>query len=159
MLPARKAFYLPKGVEFAEAGVTTYAVATDRHVFKERAKTKPNQTVLVLGAGWGGGIHTVQMAKVFGNRVMGADVSDEKLQKIKQNGADEVIELKGKDMAQEVRKVTNGKGVDTEVDMVCTQETIKGCTKSLARDGRLVLVGVPRNITSLDFNTTPTNSV
>jgi alcohol dehydrogenase, propanol-preferring len=151
-VPGRNAIQIPEGVGFAEAGITTDAVATNWHVFKERAKTKPNDTVLVSGAGGGVGIHAVQLAKVFGARVIGADISENRLRKVKEYGADEVINVKDKDLAQEVRKMTGGKGVDTAVDTVSTKETIEGCIKSLARGGRMVLVGVPRDITSLDFN-------
>jgi len=42
--------------------------------------------------------------------------------------------------------------VDTAVDTVSTKGTIESCIKSLARGGRLVIVGVPRDITSLEFN-------
>jgi propanol-preferring alcohol dehydrogenase len=151
-IPQRNVIQIPDGVGFAEAGVATDAVATNWHVFKERAKTKPNDTILVSGAGGGVGIHAVQVAKIFGAHVIGADISDDKLQKVKEYGADEVIHVKGKDLAQEVRRVTGGKGVDTAVDMVSSKETIEGCIKSLGRGGRLVVVGIPNDITSLDFN-------
>jgi len=151
-IPERNAIHIPEGVGFAEAGITTDAVATNWHVFKERAKTKPNDTVLVVGAAGGVGIHCTQVAKVFGAHVIGADVSDEKLKKVKEYGADEVINIQGKDLAQEVRKATGGKGVNTAVDMVCTKETIEGSIQALGRGGRLVVVGVPRDIASLNFN-------
>lgn len=152
-IPQQNIIQIPEGIGFAEAGITTDAVATNWHVFKERAKTKPNDVVLVSGAGGGVGIHAVQVAKVFGARVIGTDISHEKLAKVKEYGADEVINVKGKDLAQEVRRITNGKGVDTAVDMVSTKETIEGCIKSLARGGRMVVVGVPRTeIASLNFN-------
>jgi D-arabinose 1-dehydrogenase-like Zn-dependent alcohol dehydrogenase len=151
-VPGRNAIHIPEGVGFAEAGITTDAVATNWHVFKERAKTRPNDTVLVSGAGGGVGIHTVQVAKVFGARVIGADISDEKLEKVKEYGADEVINVKGKDLGEEVRKRTKGRGVDAAVDMVGTKETIEGCIRALARGGTFVAVGTPRDITSLNFN-------
>jgi D-arabinose 1-dehydrogenase-like Zn-dependent alcohol dehydrogenase len=151
-IPARNAIPIPEGVGFAEAGVTTDAVATNWHVFQERAKIKPTDVVLVSGAGGGVGIHTVQVAKVFGAQVIGVDIADEKLEKVKEYGADEVINVKGKDLAEEVRKKTKGRGVDAAVDMVCTRETIEGCVKALGRGGTFVAVGVPRNITSLNFN-------
>jgi alcohol dehydrogenase, propanol-preferring len=151
-IPARNVVKIPEGVGFAEAGVTTDAVATNWHVFKERAKTKPNDTVLIVGAGGGVGIHAVQVAKVFGAQVIGVDVSDEKLKKVKEYGADEVINVKGKDLAQEVRKATGGRGVDTAVDMVSTKETLEGSIKALDRGGRLVVVGVSRDIASVNFN-------
>ena len=111
--------------------MTTDAVATNWHVFKERTKTKPNDVVLVVGAGGGVGIHTVQVAKVFGAHVIGVDITDEKLEFAKEHGADEVINVTGKKMAQEVLRITAGAGVDAVVDMVSTRDTIEESIKSL----------------------------
>jgi D-arabinose 1-dehydrogenase-like Zn-dependent alcohol dehydrogenase len=151
-LPERNILPIPEGVGFAEAGITTDAVATNWHVFKERCKTKPNDRVLVIGAGGGVGVHTVQVAKVFGAHVIGVDVSDEKLELAEKNGADEVINVDGGDMSRKVMKITAGSGVDAVVDMVCTKETLEEGIKSLGVGGTLVVVGVPQNVTSLDFD-------
>jgi propanol-preferring alcohol dehydrogenase len=151
-LPERNVLPIPEGVGFAEAGITTDAVATNWHVFKERCKTKPNDRVLVIGAGGGVGVHTIQVAKVFGAHVIGVDVSDEKLELAKKHGADEVINVDGEDMSRKVMKITAGGGVDAVVDMVCTKETLEEGIKSLGVGGTLVVVGVPQNVTSLDFD-------
>ena len=150
-IPERNVLPIPEGVDFAEAGVTTDAVATNWHVFKERCKTKPNDRVLVVGAGGGVGIHTVQVAKAFGAYVIGADVSEEKLDLAKEYGADEVIDVKEKDMAEEVLRITAGKGADSVVDMVSTKQTLEQGIRSLGVSGTLVLVGVAQNVQSLDF--------
>lgn len=151
-LPERNVLPIPEGVGFAEAGITTDAVATNWHVFKERCKTKPNDRVLVIGAGGGVGVHTIQVAKVFGAHVIGVDVSDEKLELAEKHGADEVINVDGEDMSRKVMKITAGGGVDAVVDMVCTKETLEEGIKSLGVGGTLVVVGVPQNVTSLDFD-------
>lgn len=150
-LPERNILPIPEGVGFAEAGITTDAVATNWHVFKERCKTKPNDRVLVVGAGGGVGIHAVQVAKVFGAQVIGVDVSDEKLELAQKYGADEVINVAGKEMSQEVMKITAGGGVNAVVDMVSTRQTLEAGIKSLGVGGTLVVVGVPYEVTSLDF--------
>ena len=150
-LPERNILPIPEGVGFAEAGITTDAVATNWHVFKERCKTKPNDRVLVVGAGGGVGIHAVQVAKVFGAQVIGVDVSDEKLELAQKYGADEVINVAGKEMSQEVMKITAGGGVNAVVDMVSTRQTLEAGIKSLGVGGTLVVVGVPQEVTSLDF--------
>lgn len=150
-IPERNVLPIPEGVGFAEAGVTTDAVATNWHVFKERIKTKPNDVVLVVGAGGGVGIHAVQVAKVFGAHVIGVDVTDEKIEFAKQHGADDVINVVGKKMSAEVGKITAGAGVDAVVDMVSTRDTIEESIQSLGRGGTLVLVGVPHGVDSLKF--------
>lgn len=141
-VPARNVVVIPNDVGFAEAGITTDAIATPWHVAKERASIKPNDTVLVVGAGGGVGIHMVQVAKVFGACVIGVDVSDEKLAVVKQYGADEVINAKDKDVVEEVKKLTNGKGVNVVVDFVGMKDTLEGAINSLAVAGTLVVVGV-----------------
>jgi len=151
-IPERNVLPIPEGVGFAEAGVTTDAVATNWHIFKERAKIKPNELVLVVGAGGGVGIHAVQMAKAFGAHVIGADVSDERLELAREHGSDEVINVTGKEMAKEVMRITDGQGVNAAVDMVGSKRTLEESIKSLGRSGTLVLVGVPiGGFKSLDF--------
>ena len=150
-IPERNVIPIPEGIGFAEAGVTTDAVATNWHVFKERCKTRPNDRVLVVGAGGGVGIHTVQVAKVFGAHVIGVDIADEKLSLAKEYGADEVINVSGKEMSKEVMKLTEDRGVDAVVDMVSTKHTLEQGIRSLGVSGTLVLVGVAQNVPSLEF--------
>lgn len=151
-VPQRNCIHIPNGISFVDAGVTTDAVATNWHVFKERAKTKPNDIVLVVGAGGGVGIHCVQVAKVFGAKVIGVDLSDDKLEVAKRYGCDVVINVLDKDLAEEVLKATDGHGVDCAVNMVSTSQTINGSIGALSRGGTLVLVGAPRDVKSLNFN-------
>ena len=141
-VPGRNVIQIPDEVGFAEAGITSDAIASPWHVAKERAKIKPNDTVLVVGAGGGVGIHMVQVAKVFGARVIGVDVSDDKLAVVKQVGADDVINSKEKDLAGEVKTLTGGMGVNAAVDMVGTKETIEGAINSLAKAGTMVMLGI-----------------
>lgn len=150
-MPERNVIVIPEGIGFAEAGVTTDAVATNWHVFKERCKTKPNDSVLVIGAGGGVGIHTVQVAKAFGAHVIGADVSEEKLALAESYGADQVINVKGKEMSREILRVTGGKGVEAVVDMVGSKQTIEEGFRSLGRGGTLVLVAVPRGFSDFEL--------
>jgi propanol-preferring alcohol dehydrogenase len=151
-VPERNCIHIPDGVSFIDAGVTTDAVATNWHVFKERAKTKPNDIILVVGAGGGVGIHCVQVAKVFGAQVIGVDVSSDKLEMAKRYGCDVVINVLDKDLAKEVLRATDGHGVDCAVLTVSTSRTMSGSIEALSRGGTLVLVGRPRDVKSLDFD-------
>lgn len=152
-VPERNCIPIPEAIGFMEAGVTTDAVATNWHVFKERAKIRPDDVVLVVGAGGGVGIHCVQVARVFGARVIGADISDEKLEMARHYGCEVVINVRGKDMAEEVLMATGGRGVDCAVDMVSAGQTMSDSIKVLARGGTYVLVGVPQDIKTLNFDT------
>jgi D-arabinose 1-dehydrogenase-like Zn-dependent alcohol dehydrogenase len=140
-VPARNLVQIPEGVGFAEAGIAADAIATPWHVASERARIKPNDVVLVIGAAGGLGIHMVQVAKAFGAQVIGADVSDERLGKVKEYGADEIINVRSKDPIEEAKRLTKGRGVDCSVDTVGTAETMRAGIGSLARGGTVVLLG------------------
>ena len=90
-LPIRNLCHIPPEVGYVDAAVTADAVATPVHVLQERAHVRASETVLVLGAGGGVGIHMVQMAKVLGARVIAVDITAEKLALAKETGADELI--------------------------------------------------------------------
>ena len=103
-VPAANLCHLPPGIPFPEASVISDAVATPLHACRQEAKVGPGDNVLVIGAGGGVGIHAVQMAKLCGGRVLAADISPLKLDLAKVLGADEIIDAKEKDIAQEVRR-------------------------------------------------------
>src|SRR5581483_8091091 len=61
------------GVGLHEAAIAADAIATPYHVFAERARVKPGQTVAVIGAGGGVGVHMALMAGAFGARVVAVE--------------------------------------------------------------------------------------
>jgi len=94
-----------------------------------------------VGAGGGVGIHAVQMAKLSGGWVLAADITDDKLAAAKDSGADELIDVRRGDLAAQVSKLTARRGVDAAIDFVASKETLDGSLRSLARAGRLVIIG------------------
>ena len=141
-LPVRNVCPIPPAVSDVDAAVTADAVATPVHVLRERAQLRAPDTVLVVGAGGGVGIHMVQMAKVLGaSRVIAVDINAEKLALAKQNGADEIINSREVGFDEEVRRLTEGRGIDVVVEMVGLTETMERSLRSLGTGGRLVLVG------------------
>lgn len=142
-VPAENVFKLPKEVPFEEACIVADAIATPLHVVRERAKVRPLEVVVVVGAGGGVGIHVVQMAKLFGGRVIGVDILKEKLDKVKEVGGDEVINVKdAPEFDEEVKRLTDGRGADVVIDFVCREETIEAGFRSLATSGRQVILAV-----------------
>jgi propanol-preferring alcohol dehydrogenase len=152
-VPERNCIHIPDQVGFVDAGITTDAVATNWHVFKERAMSKPNDVVLVVGAGGGLGIHCVQMAKVFGAYVIGVDRSYEKLKIAMEYGCNLAINTEDGDITRQILDATNGRGVGCAVDMVGTSQTMEDSIRLLSRGGILVVVGVPRAVEFIKFNT------
>jgi len=109
---------------------------------RERARLNPHDTVLLIGAGGGVGIHGLQVAKLFGARVIAADVSDEKLQLAREWGADETINVHAvASLAAEAKRLTDGRGVDAAVDYAGYSGTFQAAIDSLGTGGRAVIIG------------------
>jgi propanol-preferring alcohol dehydrogenase len=140
-IPAANVTPVPAGVSDIDAAVATDAIATPYHACREEARVGPGDAVLIVGAGGGVGIHGVQMAKLCGGWVVAADVTDEKLAAAKACGADAVVDVRRGDLATQVRQATDGRGVDAAIDFVASRETLEGALGSLARAGRLVIIG------------------
>jgi D-arabinose 1-dehydrogenase-like Zn-dependent alcohol dehydrogenase len=140
-VPALNLCKIPEGVSDLEAAVATDALATPVHACREEARIGPGDRVLVVGAGGGVGIHAVQVAKLCGGWVLGADVADDKLEMVKAVGGDAVIDARGGDLAKEAISRTSGQGVDAALDFVASAETLEACVRALAPGGRLVIVG------------------
>jgi D-arabinose 1-dehydrogenase-like Zn-dependent alcohol dehydrogenase len=140
-IPALNVTPIPPGVSDMDAAVATDAIATPYHACREEARVGPGDTVLIIGAGGGVGIHGVQMAKLCGGWVLGADVTDDKLAAATEYGADALIDARSGDLAAQVKRATDGCGADAVFDFVASRETLDAGMKSLARAGRLVIIG------------------
>lgn len=142
-LPVENFLKIPENLDYEAAAMATDAVNTNWHCMKERAKVNPHDDVLLIGVGGGLGIHGLQVAKLFGARVIAADVSDEKLELARKWGADEVINVRSvSDTVKEVMRLTDSKGVDVAIDYVGHGETFQFAFDSLATAGRAVVIGV-----------------
>ncbi len=139
-VPAANAVPLPDGVSYDAAAAVTLATLTTWHMLVSRARLKAGETVLVLAAGSGIGSAAIQIAKLSGARVIATASTDEKLRRARDLGADETINYREQDFLQEVRRLTEKRGVDVVVEHVGaeTWEKSVGC---LARAGRLVICG------------------
>jgi propanol-preferring alcohol dehydrogenase len=140
-IPALNVTPIPAGVSDLDAAVAADAIATPYHACREEARVGPGDTVLIIGAGGGVGIHGVQMAKLCGGWVIGADITDDKLAAAKECGADALVDSRRGDLAAQVKQATDGRGVDAVIDFVASRETLEAGMKSLARAGRLVIIG------------------
>ncbi len=143
-LPAHIFIKLPEALDWrahpAEIGVITDALATPYKVLR-RAHVAPGETVAVIGAGGGVGIHQVMMAAWANARVIAVDVAAEKFSACRKAGAEAVIDPRGVDLAAALRDATDGHGVDVVVDYVCTAATLEAGVNALGRRGRLVILG------------------
>ena len=140
-IPALNLVRIPVEVSDRDACVAADAIATPLHACREEARIGPGDTVVVVGAGGGVGIHMVQMAKLCGGRVLAADLADAKLEMARNVGADEVIDVRRGDLTKQVAALTDGRGVDAAIDVVASRQTLEASLASLARGGRLVVIG------------------
>ena len=130
----------PENLSFEEAAAVPLVFQTAWHMLVDRAQLQPGEDVLVLGAGSGVGSAAIQIAKFFGARVITTAGSDAKLEKARQLGAEHVINHKSQKIRDEVRRITNKRGVDVVFEHVGTA-TWDDSLASLALAGRLVTCG------------------
>lgn len=140
VLPAANWLAVPEGIAPEQATAIPDAIATPFHVSR-RAAIGPGDRVLVVGAGGGVGIHMVQMASVFGGRVVGVDLGEAKLRAVEQAGAAGAVDFGdgGDEAVQHVRRAAGG-APTVAVDFVGSPQTLEFCLRCLDRRGRLVAV-------------------
>jgi NADPH:quinone reductase-like Zn-dependent oxidoreductase len=130
----------PENLKWEEAASIPLVFQTAWHMLLARAELQPGEDVLILGAGSGVGTAAIQIAKFFGARVIATAGSDEKLAKAKELGADHLINHKTQKIRDEVRRITNKRGVDVVFEHVGIA-TWDDSLASLAASGRLVTCG------------------
>ena len=139
-VPASNCVRIPDGLSFAEATVVA------RHfplAFGEahKAGLKEGEWALVMGAAGGLGSCLVQVAKILGARVIAGAGADERVEMGLSLGADFGINYRQQDLEAEVKRITEGRGVDVVFENIGDPATFSAAFNSLARDGRLVTVG------------------
>src|SRR5213080_2187147 len=130
----------PKNLSWPEAAALPLVTLTAWHMLVARADVQPGENVLVHAAGSGVGSLGIQIAKLRGARVITTAGSDEKLAKARDFGADETINYTNDDWPKEVKRITNGRGVDVVFEHT-GEATWPGSILSLKKGGRLVTCG------------------
>ena len=140
VVPGRNLIRLPGRLSFEEAAGVPLVFLTAWQMVVDRAKVTPGETVLVLGAGSGVGTAAMQIARLYGARVIAASGSDDKLQKARALGADEGIDLSRSNLRDEVRRLTGKRGADVVIEHV-GKATFEQSLLCLTWGGRLVTCG------------------
>jgi NADPH:quinone reductase-like Zn-dependent oxidoreductase len=138
--PAVNVIPMPANLSFEEAAAVPLVFLTAWHMLIMRARLKPDDTVLVLGAGSGVGSAAIQIAKIAGARVIATAGSEAKLQKARELGADDTFLHMIEHWSREVKRLTDRRGVDVVVEHV-GDATWQESLASLAVGGRLVTCG------------------
>jgi len=137
--PAAQCLPVPKGMSLKEAAglpETFFTVWTN--VF-ERGRLAKGETILVHGGSSGIGTTAIQLAHAFGARVFTTAGTDEKCAFCRKIGAHEAINYKTQDFVEEVRRLTDKKGVDLVLDMV-GGDYVERNIRCLGLEGRLVQI-------------------
>lgn len=140
VVPAANIFSKPAHLTFEEAASIPLVFTTALHMILTRAQLRFGETVLVNAAGSGVGVAAIQVVKLHGGRVIASAGSDVKLAKANELGADAGINYTTHDLAEEARRLTDGRGVDMVVEHV-GGEIMEKSIKALARNGRVVTCG------------------
>jgi NADPH:quinone reductase-like Zn-dependent oxidoreductase len=140
VVPARNLIPIPPGLTFEQVAAIPLVFLTAWQMVVERARVQPGETVVVLGAGSGVGTAAIQIARLYGARVIAVSGSAEKLAMARELGAEEGINLSLADLKEEVKHLTSRKGADVVVEHV-GKATWEQSVLCLARGGRLVTCG------------------
>lgn len=161
VVPARAAYRLPEERSFEEGAALLLTYATSIHALLDRGKLQAGQTLLVLGAAGGVGLAAVELGKAYEARVIAAVSSEEKAQAARDAGADEAIvypqgpfDKDGqKALAQLFKEAVGPAGADVIYDPVGGDYT-EAALRSIAWEGRFLVVGFPAGIARLPLNLT-----
>ncbi|MBI2646304.1 MAG: alcohol dehydrogenase catalytic domain-containing protein, partial [Deltaproteobacteria bacterium] len=115
-VPRQNLLPYPKNLKFEEAASMPLTFLTVWQMLVKKAQVKPGDWVLVLAAGSGIGVAAIQIARLFGATVIATASSDEKLKKAQELGAEFLINYSVQDFYEEVKKITNDRGVDIVVE-------------------------------------------
>ena len=158
--PARL-YRLPEGRSFAEGASLILTYGTTIHALLDRGHLKAGQTLLVLGAAGGVGLAAIELGKAFGATVVAAVSSDEKAAAAKAAGADTVIVYprgpfdkdQSKALAEQFKAAVGKGGADVIYDPV-GGDYAEPALRSIAWEGRYLVVGFPAGIPKLPLNLT-----
>lgn len=143
--PRAWCYPVPDGIDAATAAASVLTYQTAWFAFTDRAALKPEESVLVLGAGGGVGIAAIQLARALGaGCVIAGTRSTAKADLVLRAGADHVVDLAAPDLRNSLRarihELTDGRGVDVIIDPV-GGAVFEPALRALAWRGRLVVIG------------------
>lgn len=140
VVPSRALVRLHDAVTFETAAALTLAGSTAMHMLTDRAEVKAGDTVLVMGAASGVGSSAIQIAKALGARVVTTGSSEEKRQLGVELGADHAVDSTKKDWPNEVRRLTDKRGVDWVIEHIGGEMLAQAFT-CVARGGAVITCG------------------
>ena len=160
-IPAASAYHLPEGRSFEDGAALLLTYATSIHALVDRGRLVEGETLLVLGAAGGVGLAAVELGVAFGARVIGAVSTEEKAAAVRAAGASDVVlygsapfdREQSKALADKFKAALGPKGADVIYDAV-GGDYCEPALRSIAWEGRYLVVGFPAGIPKLPLNLT-----
>ncbi|MFJ1209850.1 quinone oxidoreductase family protein [Burkholderia pyrrocinia] len=140
LIPAAPLIRLPDAIACDTAAAMTMRGLTSAYLLRRIHAFAPGDTLLLHAAAGGVGLIVSQWAKLLGLTVIGTVSSEHKADIARAHGCDHTIDYSREDVAQRVRELTDGAGVDVVFDSV-GKDTFEGSLDSLKRRGLMVCVG------------------
>jgi len=116
VLPSVQAVHLPNGTGYAEGACLGIPALTAVHAIRS-ARIEAGATVLIVGGAGSVAHYAIQLAKLRGARVVTTVSGDAKAAHARRAGADEIINYRTEDVAERVKALTGGRGVDVLIEM------------------------------------------
>ena len=160
-VPAASAYKLPEDRSFEDGAALLMTYATSIHALADRGKLKEGDVLLVLGAAGGVGLAAVELGVAFGARVIAAVSSEEKAAAARAAGAHDTIiyghapfdKDASKALANAFKEKVGPDGADVIYDAV-GGDYCEPALRSIAWEGRYLVVGFPAGIPKLPLNLT-----
>jgi len=140
VVPAAQAVVLPDALDSRRAAAFTQSYCTALFALRERARMDVGETVLVLGAGGGVGLATIDVAVALGGRAIGVASTQDKRDEASAMGAFAVIDPTIEDVKTRTRELTDGAGADLVMDTV-GGDLAEPALRALALFGRYLVIG------------------
>lgn len=151
-VPAVQVMPVPEGMDLVTAGAVPEAFITAHDNLATRGRLAAGETVLIHGGTGGVGMAAIQVARRTGARVLATAGSAERVDFCRELGADAGIDHRSEDFVERTRALTEGRGADVILD-VMGAAYLERNLRALARDGRLVIIGMQGGIRAeIDLN-------
>jgi NADPH:quinone reductase len=131
---------LPPNITFQQGAAVGVPYGTAYRALFHKAHAQPGESVLVHGASGGVGIAAVQLARAHGMTVIGTAGTDKGRALVRENGAQHVLDHTKPAVAEQVIKLTEGRGVNVILEMLANKNLSKDLSL-VSRNGRVVVVG------------------
>lgn len=140
-LPARSLVKVRGFSKPEELGAIPQALVTAWRSLATLLKVRAGQRVFIWGASGGVGTYAIQIARLFGARVIAAVGSEEKGKAVRSIGADHVVNYREEDVVSRVMEITEGEGVDAVLNSI-GGDSVLASIDMLKPGGGVVLIGV-----------------